>query len=485
MSQLSEALAKAPAQQLAFDDGVRRLTWSDVDRAMKADAEWLDGQHITRCALLAENGCAWAIADLALLQLAAVNLPLPTFFTPDQKRHALQDAGVNAVLTDCPDAFLAQHPDFRRCGVAPGSQLELLTRTAMEPPRALPDGTVKITYTSGSTGTPKGICLSAATLWAVSASLAQAVRGAGVSKHLCLLPLSTLLENLTAVHVPLLLGATSLLPPAAQTGMRYGAFDPQRLVAAIANSHAHSLVLVPELLRALVAVASADRQQAQVLFQSLRFIAVGGASVSPALLEQAEALGLPVFEGYGLSECGSVVCLNTPQARRRGSVGRPLPHLHLRVDGEGEIHVSSEAFGEIATGDLGEIDADGYVYVRGRRRNRFITSFGRNVTPEWVERELRHEPQFALAMVVGEARPWVAALLWPSAAGSEPGGIESAIARVNARLPDYAQVRGWVCASDSPDELARLLTANGRLRREAVLARHGARLDALYSPEAG
>jgi long-chain acyl-CoA synthetase len=88
-------------------------------------------------------------------------------------------------------------------------------------------------------------------------------------------------------------------------------------------------------------------------------------------------------------------------------------------------------------------------------------------------------------MVVGEARPWVAALLWPSAAGSEPGGIASAIARVNARLPDYAQVRGWVCASDSPDELAQLLTGNGRLRREAVLARHGARLEALYSPEAG
>jgi long-chain acyl-CoA synthetase len=480
MSQLSEAMAKAPPQQPAFDDGVRQLTWREVDVALQADAAWLGQQQVSRCALLAENGCAWAIADLALLQLAAVNLPLPTFFTPLQKRHALEDAGVNAVLTDNATAFLAHHPEFRRRGVAPGSQLELLTRDPVMPPRAL-----KITYTSGSTGTPKGVCLTAETLWAVSASLAHAVRGAGVSRHLCLLPLSTLLENLTAVHVPLLLGATSLLPPAARTGMSYGAFDPRRLLAAIAGSQARSLVLVPELLRALVAVAGADPQEARGVFQSLRFIAVGGATVSPVLLEQAEALGLPVFEGYGLSECGSVVCLNTPQARRRGSVGKPLPHVRLRVDAEGEIHVSSEAFGEIATGDLGEIDADGYVYVRGRRRNRFITSFGRNVTPEWVERELRHEPQFALAMVVGEARPWVAALLWPSAAGSEPGGIESAIERVNARLPDYAQVRGWVCAPDSPDERAQLLTANGRLRREAVLARHGARLEALYTSEAG
>ena len=136
--------------------------------------------------------------------------------------------------------------------------------------------------------------------------------------------------------------------------------------------------------------------------------------------------------------------------------------------------------GEIATGDLGEIDADGYVYVRGRRRNRFITSFGRNVTPEWVERELLHEPQLAQAMVIGEARPWVAALLWPRPGAGDAASIAAAVARANARLPDYAQVRAWVCIEESPAELAELLTANGRLRRDAVLARHGAQLESLY-----
>jgi long-subunit acyl-CoA synthetase (AMP-forming) len=171
--------------------------------------------------------------------------------------------------------------------------------------------------------------------------------------------------------------------------------------------------------------------------------------------------------------------------------------VRLRIDESGEIHVagavmscylgddefapSESASREIATGDIGEIDADGYVYVRGRRRNRFITSFGRNITPEWVESELLSEPQLAKAMVVGEGQPFAAALLWPRPGVHDERDIAAAVARANARLPDYAQVRRWACVPDSPAELNQLLTNNGRLRRDAVLRRHGPRLHSLFS----
>jgi long-subunit acyl-CoA synthetase (AMP-forming) len=482
---LREAIARVPAGRPALGDGERDLTYGELAEAVDGERHWLESHGVTRCALQAANGCGWAIADLAMLELGATNLPLPAFFTPAQQRHALDDSGMESVLTDNVDAFSSLFPEFTPAGRSPCSGLVLLKRQ----PRAFncPAGIAKITYTSGSTADPRGVALRAETLMAVSASLADAVASAGVARHLCLLPLATLLENLTAVYVPLLLGASTCLPPAGRTGVRHGSIDAQTLLQCIAGSGAHSLVLVPELLRALVSLRRAGGAQAAAALGQLRFIAVGGAPVSALLLEEAKSMGLPVFEGYGLSECGSVVCLNTPAARRLGSVGRPLPHLRLRVDAQGEIHVGGlpgEPEGcEIATGDLGHIDADGFVFIHGRRRNCFITSYGRNITPEWVERELQQEPEFAGALAFGESRPWVSALLWTRNPDCGEDAVGAAVARANARLPDYAQVRAWTIAPRGGTDFDELRTANGRLRRDAALVRHGTRLEALYSQD--
>jgi long-subunit acyl-CoA synthetase (AMP-forming) len=267
--------------------------------------------------------------------------------------------------------------------------------------------------------------------------------------------------------------------------MSYGALDPQRLLRSITLHRPESLVLVPELLRLIVRAAQAG----YVLPDSLKFIAVGGAPVAPSLLEEAAALRLPVFEGYGLSECGSVVCLNTPNARRMGSVGRALPHVSLSVDDGGQLRVSGwvmsgylgdtldEGPQEIATGDLAEIDAEGFVYIRGRLRNLFITSFGRNVSPEWIERELAHEPAIRHALAIGEGRPDVRALVCPAKPELEQAAIVHAVERANERLPDYARVRHVVRMPEAPTLSNGLLTANGRLRRERVLEKFGPLLE--------
>jgi len=140
----------------------------------------------------------------------------------------------------------------------------------------LPPGTGKITYTSGSTGQPRGVCLGAAQIEAVARSLEQATAGLGIERHLCLLPLATLLENISGIHAPLLAGATCLLPPASVTGMSYAGPDVARLLGCIASFAPQSIVLVPELLRVLVTAIERGWQAPD----SLRFIAVGGAPVS-------------------------------------------------------------------------------------------------------------------------------------------------------------------------------------------------------------
>jgi len=221
----------------------------------------------------------------------------------------------------------------------------------------------------------------------------------------------------------------------------------------------------------------------------LRFAAVGGGRVAAAELEEAHAHGIPAYEGYGLSECHSVVSLNTPGDSRPGSAGRPLSHARVRIAADGEILVSGavmrgyleeadeadEACGEIATGDLGRIDSDGFLHVQGRKKNLFITAFGRNVSPEWVESELLHEAPIAQVLVWGEALPRNGAVIVPAGPVS-PDAVQAAIEAANRRLPDYARVGAWLFADAPFRPQAGELTANGRLRRDALLARYGSRL---------
>jgi len=249
-----------------------------------------------------------------------------------------------------------------------------------------------------------------------------------------------------------------------------------------------SLILVPEFLRMLVTATNSGWTAPP----SLRFIAVGGAPVAPDLLARATAVGLPVYEGYGLSECVSVVCLNTPEARRAGTVGRPLPHVQMRVDERGELHVRGATMlgylgeaptvpgAEVATGDLGTLDANGYVRVHGRLRNVYITSFGRNVSPEWVEREIAAEPGIGQVIVHGEARPYPVALIVPEGPTADASVIDHSVATANMRLPEYARVRRWARVPAKFAAQDGLATANGRLQRDAIVGRYGWLLDSMY-----
>jgi long-chain acyl-CoA synthetase len=489
---LEAALGTHDAQVIAFDDGARTMSFGQLRAALRAERQWLEAEAVQRCAIVADNGIPWALADLALHLAGTPCVPLPGYFTASQCRHALDDAGVDAVLCDAPDRVLGLSPDWRVTGNAPVSGLTLLRRPVFRiSDVTLPAGTTKITYTSGSTATAKGVCLGREHLETVAATLAEATREAAIERHLCVLPLATLLENIGGIYAPLLVGARVVLPGLRTLGFSHGALDAGRLIRCIDESRPSSLILVPELLKVLVVAA----ERGWPVPGSLRLIAVGGATVAPELLQRAASVGLPVFEGYGLSECASVVCLNTPSARRSGSVGRALPHVRVTLDTEGQILVSGPMMlgylGDdrpsnsttFATGDRGEIDADGYVYVRGRLRNVFISSFGRNVSPEWVERELVQDMRIGQALVFGEARPYPVAVLSPELATGGPAGIAEAVASANLRLPDYAQVRRWLVAPEPFSVANGLLTANGRPRRARILAEYGARLEALYRAE--
>ena len=486
---LREHALREPGR-IALADRTRTIDYGQLLSRVAALACQLRAEGIGCLGLLADNGLPWVLADLAAHIEAIPLVPLPLFFSPQQMTHAIIDSGMDALLTDHP-VEMQQLLGAAGITTRVDGQVETLAllRLPRESTSSLPAGTAKVTYTSGTTGMPKGVCLSRDHIEIVTQSLREATGANADDRHLCLTPMSTLLENIGGVYVPLLAGACSLVLPLVEVGLS-GASGLQvlRMIAALVETQATSAILAPQMLAALVAAF----ESGVPVPASLRFLAVGGAPVSPRLLERAQAIGLPVFEGYGLSECASVVTLNASNAQRRGSQGRPLPHLAVSISGDGEVMISGPVFlGYLghspvntpwATGDLGYIDVEGFLHLRGRRKNQFITSFGRNVAPDWVEGELTANPAIAQAAVFGEARPFNVAVL-TAAAGASAQAIAAAIAETNARLPDYARIAQWFTSTEPFGAANGQLTTNGRIRRAAIQAAYQLQIESFYQEE--
>lgn len=493
MSRIIAALQRHAAHaplKIALQDETSTLTYGDL----LAEIKWLPSR-LQACrpraiAILADNGKAWALADLAAHMAGIPIIPLPLFFSNAQIVHVLSTAGIDLVLTDQPERLrlALQQPDLPAEPFYGELQRVRLPGVAAST-ASLPAATRKVTFTSGTTGEPKGVCLGRETMETVAESLGFASGASRDDRHLCLLPLATLLENIGGIYAPLLAGATICLPRLATVGLSGSSgLDVGRMIAALTDWRASTAIMVPQMLQAMVMAGQAG----VALPRTLRYLAVGGAPVSSQLLEDAQALGLPVHEGYGLSECGSVVAVSRPGEVRSGSVGKPLPHVRIAFADDGEILIrgtqwqgylgegaSADALDCIATGDLGYLDAEGFLFLTGRKKNLFITSFGRNVAPEWVEGELASHPGIAQAAIFGEARPFNCAVIVPYP-GATHGVIEAALDKANRRLPDYAQVRAWITATEPFTPHNGLSTANGRLRRTAILGQYAAQVDSLY-----
>ncbi len=484
---VEQALEQALGPGCQLDDGQR--LWSRealITQALDL-ARQLQAAGCERIASLLDNGAAWVIADLALQAGPLLHVPLPLFFSPAQLLHALQASGADTLLLPAALAgqlapLLQSAPGGRNELLLLGGQTLALLRLPVRGPRPpLPAGCCKLTFTSGTTGAPKGVCLGASALQAVAQGLVQALEPLAIDRHLCALPLAVLLENIAGLMAPLRRGARCIVPPLASLGLAGSSgFDPVVFDAAVRRHRPDSLILLPQMLRAWCLYLQRSGQRAPA---SLKLVAVGGAAVGAKLLAEAQALGLPACEGYGLSEGASVQTLNLPGAARAGSAGRPLPHAQLRVTADGEIEIRGSLFlGYLGdeqappewwpSGDLGHIDAQGFVHISGRKKQLLITGFGRNIAPEWVETALRDEAELGQAVVFGEGMAALCAVLWPSDEALDDAALQAALDRANAALPDYARVRHWVRARQGFDTRSGMATANGRPQRAAIWQAH-------------
>lgn len=435
---LLESLKNHDPDKIALRDEKYAISYGDLDREILARVNFLRGVSVLAIAL--DNSVDWVLWDMAALKAEIPCVPVPPFFTQEQVYHLLHSAGVSHLLSP-----------------------EGLRDTGTGREGVLREGTAKVTFTSGTTDAPKGVCLPKSAMENVAGSIVEVLGNEFVGIHASLLPLAVLLENVAGIYAGLMAGCTIHLNSLKSFGRDYA-----NIHDVLKGSRANSAILVPEILRILMMQVAMKG-----LLPDLKFMAVGGSKVDPALVLQARKMGLPVYEGYGLSECASVVSLNTPQNDRLGCVGMLLPHVKARiVDGEIQIkdpgfsgYIGERASDVFKTGDLGHIDENGFLSVTGRKKNILITSYGRNVSPEWVESAFLAQPDIAQAVVYGDAQPSLSALIVPASPQTD---IPGALARANAALPDYARVHDFQIVP--PFTIAEgTLTGTGRPRREKIL----------------
>lgn len=233
----------------------------------------------------------------------------------------------------------------------------------------------------------------------------------------------------------------------------------------------------------------------------------GGAPLGDRLAHFYRGIGVTVLEGYGLTETTAALCVNTPGEQRIGTVGRPLPGTDVRVGHDGELSFRGpqvftgywrnaeatagalDADGWFATGDLGEVDDDGYVRITGRKKEIIVTAGGKNVAPAVLEDRVRANPYVSQCLAVGDGKPFVAALVTidPEAWSGDlddpalKAEVQKAIDDANSQVSQAESIRKFVILSEDWTEDNGYLTPSFKVKRNAVLRDFHDTVEALFA----
>ena len=521
-----------------------------------------------RVAILSENRHEWMVADFACMLLGAVVVPIYTTLTPEQTAYILSDSGARAIFISSQkhlDKILSilkttavekivvmddvQNSSALKMSALmelPGDpQIDVIGRSAQ------PEQLATIIYTSGTTGTPKGVMLTHGNMAAnINYSLREFGFGDGM---LCVsfLPLSHVTAR--SVDLGLLYCGVTLahLPQIDQLPQALREVRPNILLSVPrVYEKVHSQVELnaakfpkKQMYRWALGVGRSHREEIlagktpgsfswkladKLVFSKVRsgiggrveFFISGGAPLGRELAEWYADIGIRIHEGYGLTETSPVIAVNTPNAHRVGSVGKPLGNVEVRIAEDGEILVrgpsvfhaywnksqeTREAFVDdwFKTGDIGRIDEDGFLYVTDRKKDLLKTSGGKFIAPQPIESSFKHHPWIAEAIVIGDKRKFPAVLILPNFAALEAFarterlafssrqeliGIPEVHARyadivrsVNEDLAQFERLKKFRLIADELSSANGTLTASLKIRRRAIEERFKREIDEIYS----
>jgi long-chain acyl-CoA synthetase len=526
-----------------------------------------------RVAILSNTRPEWTYADFGALCAGAVVVPVYQTNSPEECRYVLEHSGARVLF--CEDgAQLAKIAEIR--GDLPAlehlvafedggdgvlSLDDLRARGAEVGAEALderagalgPDDLATIVYTSGTTGPPQGCMLPHGNLSSDVAMCRQRVDFVDETVFYVFLPLAHVLTRVVqflAVDV------------GAETA--YWQRDPKKLVEEVGEVRPTHLPSVPRLFEKIHTTATArvaeaggvkaklfhwavgvgsrsyarrrspglvlrvqhavaDRlvlHKVRELFGGRVVMAITGAApIDRSILEFFHGAGVPLLEGYGMTETSAVATLNTLEEHRLGTVGKPLPGCEVRIAEDGEVlmrgpnifagyYRNEEATkqdlrdGWLHSGDLGELDGEGYLTITGRKKDLIITSSGKNITPSAIEGAIRQSRWISQAVVYGDRRPYLVALLTldpdeagalaekvgagspdPAALAQDPAvraELQSAVDDVNRRLARIGQVKRFAVLERDLSQEDEELTPTLKVKRNVVYDRYAEDFERLY-----
>ncbi|MFF4614433.1 AMP-dependent synthetase/ligase [Nonomuraea jabiensis] len=510
--------------------------------------------HGDRVALMSRTRYEWTLVDYAIWTVGAVTVPIYETSSVEQVRWILTDSEAKAVfveLDEHEETVREAAPELKQVwrvdgALEPGDVSDADVDERRE--RVGIADLATIVYTSGTTGRPKGCRITHDNLLFTARNVLRGplepLFGIKDPAALLFLPLAHILARIIQVvlieagaviaHTPNMKNVAPDLQDFKPTFLLgvprvfekvYNGAEQKAISGGKGKIFARAVDVAMASSRASDAGAPLGLRLKHLLFDRLVYAKIraatggrlsaavsGGGALGERLGHFFRGVGIEVFEGYGLTETTGPCTVNMPYANKIGTVGKPLPGVSLRIADDGEIlargrNVSpgywknDEATAEVIdaegwfhTGDIGELDADGYLRITGRKKEILVTAAGKNVAPGPIEDALRAHPLISQAMIVGDGRPFVAALVTldpealpdgasPAALRTDPAvlaQVQEAVDRANLLVSKAEQVKKFMILERDITEDSGHLTPTLKVKRNLVLRDFAKEIDELY-----
>ncbi|MCG8342850.1 MAG: long-chain fatty acid--CoA ligase [Chlorobiales bacterium] len=533
-----------------------------------------------RAAILSENRPGWYLADMAILSIGAVDVPLYPSLPPNQIEYILKDSGSKAIivsnmlqlgkvlsiwqnLPDLESIVVMNRLDEKVDGVAELSDAKKTGRAILDSTpdyisytMLKPDDIATIIYTSGTTGLPKGVMLTHRNICENVKSCSSIIRLDESDRSLSFLPLSHSYERTGGYYLLFACGAQIYLAESIETvSLNIAEAKPtiiftvprlfDRIKATIQKQTENESPVKQKIFTwayetgikyhkksksgGVPALLSTQHRIADKLVYSkiqskfgghLRYFVSGGAALPPKVGEFFQALGITILEGYGLTETSPVTNVNRPEKVKFGSVGPVIDNVTVKINTDGEILFQGpnimkgywndeEATREVIhdgwfhTGDIGELDEDGYLKITDRKKHIIVTSGGKNIAPLPIEQLIAENKYVDQVMVAGEKKPFLVALIVPNFSELESFAdeeqlscsskndlieqkqvrqiYESLLRNISRQLAAHEKVRKFHLMKEAFTIENGYMTPTLKLKRKSISNAFQKEIDALYS----
>ncbi len=522
--------------------GATEITWAEYAERVRSIAAGLAAVGVARgdtVGVMLLNRPEFNLVDAAAMHLGATPFSIYNTSSPEQVAYLFGNAGNRIVITE--RQFL---PTIEAAGAAevqqvicidggPDSAVTLEELEAGGDPsfdfesawRAVqPDDLITLCYTSGTTGPPKGVQLTHANLIAEVRGVWNAIGYEAGDTTVSYLPHAHMADRFTGHYGPMAYAETVTVVS-----------DPRQLMAALPEARPTVWVAVPRIWEKIKAALEAQgvsdpaampeearaAVRAKLGLDQVRVSFAGAAPTPIEVLEYFRDLGLDITEVWGMSELSCVATTNPPGAARLGTVGKPIPGVEVRLADDGELLARGpilmagyrhdpektaeaiDADGWLHTGDVAEIDADGFVKIVDRKKELIINAAGKNMSPANIEARLKtSSPLIGQAICIGDRRPYNSALIvldpdvaaeWAAERDLDPSPdslaressvlaeVERGVEEANSHLSRVEQVKrfqvlgvDWLPGGDE-------LTPTMKLKRKPIAEKYAAEIEALYA----